>query len=800
MSEALKLSLPVNPVEQPTPLLEDCFAALGISDSTPLQQMPFAAGDISGGSETELQAVVVGPRDKVDLPLMIEQSRYFSNLQKRTRSGETPQRLLTELQDFLDERDNQVWENSWVRFNRQRLSPYAQQVFEYDLLADKKRPRSGLRGDHKQFLATDDNGGICLRVPVSYLVKLALADLIGTRFEPENPLFVTGEALMSHYLNDNTSPETFSFHVESISPVRGMGRALACETARRFLFTQLLLQYANSQFGLLRSGQQAMIYFAPHPPRRQKRLNQMISDSFYRQLFMSPCLSGWDKGEGKQSYMGLCHQVLSRSQMNAVAKLREAGIITNNLVVLPTLSNTSLANNGVHISLGSNRLSAARASGLSSFGPQHEKYLGDLSIKLMEHFLPLFSTTYSAAPYRLEFADFHPERVLGFLPHQLDYTHLRMLWRRWKKKASLSVFGHALTPFGPQWLDQPLSRIFGLKGDLVPDFRLLDYPVCFLSSEQSPAYNGQLDNQELLKDDLTEMGIFDRQMSLYQFFKIRDFSSMGFSGFEGRHYSLFPDLDKDLSAATNLQALLCALSFKYMASGQLRHRHIPDTPNCESERRQIFFGMAIGIPTFYVLRNTRNRFLLRILRRTERVRSSRRYPGYFRVYHRDYCKALLRVLREDGADLIEMFGFADLLDNLEQRIDDPRGQSAAGRLVREISGEAKGRGLKMAADEFNRKAEDYYRETLRKKHIEQAWQFLQEDVARMTASIDCSAGLREQLGQILEGQDAQGFLDQALHDLCNDRLGSRPLGRLLQLLLLVEHYDQGQAATALARK
>ena len=50
---------------------------------------------------------------------------------------------------------------------------------------------------------------------------------------------------------------------------------------------------------------------------------------------MSPCLSGWSNGEAKYQYMHLCHQVLSRSQLNAVAKLREAGIITNDLIVLP---------------------------------------------------------------------------------------------------------------------------------------------------------------------------------------------------------------------------------------------------------------------------------------------------------------------------------------------------------------------------------------------------------------------------------------------------------------------------------
>src|SRR5437764_636192 len=112
--------------------------------------------------------------------------------------------------------------------------------------------------------------------------------------------------------------------------------------------------------------------------------------------------------------MHLCHQVLSRSQLNAVAKLREAGIITNNLVVLPNLSNISLANNGVHLSLGSLRLSERAADPASGFAGAAEKYLGDLVIKIVEHFLPLFVGSYSAAPHRINFGDFHPERMLGF--------------------------------------------------------------------------------------------------------------------------------------------------------------------------------------------------------------------------------------------------------------------------------------------------------------------------------------------------------------------------------------------------
>lgn len=771
--------------------LESCFAILGVHQQTSLiSQLPFSANDISAGSETELQAVVIGRRDDVDLPLEIEQSRFFSNLQRRTRSGESPERCLSALREFLEEQNNLVWENSWVRFPRRQLCHYAEKIFSRDLLADKNNPALGNRGDAGRFQLRDENDENFLRVPVSYLIKLALADHLGNQRGQQDTLHKVGESLLEHYTSDNTSPETFSFHVEALSAERWMGKALAKETAKRFLFTQLLIEYANQRFGLAESGQKAMIYYAPHPPQRQKKLNNLIPDNFYRQLFMSPCLSGWSNGEGKHGYMELCHQVLSRSQLNALAKLREAGIIQNNLVVLPNMSNTSLANNGVHISLGSQRLTQACRYEGNAFGPAQEKFLGDLAIKIMEHFLPLFVTTYSAAPYRLAFEDFHPEKALGFLPHQLDFTHLRMLWRRWKKKAGLSLFGHSITPFGPHWLDRLISQSFRLRGDLVPDFRLLDYPVCFLSTEESPAYDGNLGNQQQLKEDLADMGIFDKQMSLYQFFKIREFSSMGFSGFEGRHYSLFPDIEHDMAAATNLQVLISSLAFKYMATGQVRHRHIPDTPFVESERRQIFFDMAVGIPTFFVLRNTRNRFLLRILRKTDRIRTSRRYPGYLRIYCDEYCRALVEVLREDAADLIEMFGFEPLIADLEQRLDCPRQYSAAGRLMSEIGVRNP---LKQDAASFNQAAESYYRNELRKKHIQQAMELLIADLRGLeNGDSFADRELRPLLAKITQDRSAVDFCRSVQSDLLNDCLGLQPLKRLLNLMLIAEQRDRLQ--------
>ena len=78
--------------------------------------------------------------------------------------------------------------------------------------------------------------------------------------------------------------------------------------------------------------------------------------------------------------------------------------------------------------------------------------------------------TYSAAPYRFDFGEFHPETVLGFLPHELDYTHLRMLWRRWKKKTKMKVFNQPVTPSGVPWLDTMVGRVFGLGEIWFPIF------------------------------------------------------------------------------------------------------------------------------------------------------------------------------------------------------------------------------------------------------------------------------------------------------------------------------------------
>jgi hypothetical protein len=64
--------------------------------------------------------------------------------------------------------------------------------------------------------------------------------------------------------------------------------------------------------------------------------------------------------------------VLSRSGLNAISKLREAGITFGHLAYLRNISNVSLANNGTHKSLGSRGISCMLQNPASGFGQEDE--------------------------------------------------------------------------------------------------------------------------------------------------------------------------------------------------------------------------------------------------------------------------------------------------------------------------------------------------------------------------------------------------------------------------------------------
>ena len=59
--------------------LRACFEAIGIHPDRP-ESLPFVLGDATAGSETELQAAVIGNGERVDLPRTIRASSFFANV------------------------------------------------------------------------------------------------------------------------------------------------------------------------------------------------------------------------------------------------------------------------------------------------------------------------------------------------------------------------------------------------------------------------------------------------------------------------------------------------------------------------------------------------------------------------------------------------------------------------------------------------------------------------------------------------------------------------------------------------
>ncbi len=73
-----------------------------LTADTYIQSLPFALNDVAAGTETKLQAAVVGGKDAVDLPVIIETSNYYANIMRRTASGDRPKSLMADLDCFLN--------------------------------------------------------------------------------------------------------------------------------------------------------------------------------------------------------------------------------------------------------------------------------------------------------------------------------------------------------------------------------------------------------------------------------------------------------------------------------------------------------------------------------------------------------------------------------------------------------------------------------------------------------------------------------------------------------------------------
>ena len=771
---------------------------LGIADPDDpefIKTLPFSPEDITFGCENELQTAVQGDREAVDLPRQIQQSNYFANLVERVNCQDSPRRAVSGLENFLGFNSDNIWENSWVRIPQRCLNNVASSIVSDDLCRENGDHQSGPRKDYSRFVVKNENGEQFIRIPTSYLFKLSLAQLAGEN--THSYVRDTAFRLMQSYTNDNCSPEVLSFYIMSYEASGARGKGVSDETGIRLLLSDLLLRYAGHALGLNDTGQKPSVYMAPHTPIRQTELANHVSDAFYRELYINPCLSGFKNGEEKARYMVHCHEVLSRSSLHAIKELQDAGIITRNLIVLPKNSTASLSNNGMHISIGSRRLSAAVQEPTSFFSSAQEKYVGDLFIKIIEHFLPLFVGIYSGAPHRLDFSDMHPESVLRYLPHQLAHRHLRMFWRAWKKKARIRFLQKPLTPVGPHWLDKLIATILQLRGDFVPDMRLLDYLLALPSTDRSPALDGVLGNDNRLKQDLADMGVFDANMSMYLPYKLRQVGIAGFSGFENRIFSQFADSD-DLAEAVDIQALVTALASKLVYSETVTHAHIPDHRLVESERRQFFFASAAGIKSLYVKKDGGNRFLEQILKYTGRTRTSNRYRGYQKIYLSDYRQALLKYIEHEGKELIDIFGLQETVAKLHERLKNPKRASASGKLTQAILDSCNARSpFELSASQFNAEAERYYRDSLHRKILGQAMSAVHVAASAIENRAYTDQGLLDAIRRQIGEQSVVEYTKRAGNEALRDELDKEELERFINILLLIiRNYSASVEANA----
>ncbi|MGD9007958.1 MAG: hypothetical protein PVG41_08560, partial [Desulfobacteraceae bacterium] len=264
-----------------------------------------------------------------------------------------------------------------------------------------------------------------------------------------------------------------------------------------------------------------------------------------------------------------------------------------------------------------------------------------------------------------------------------------------------------------------------------------------------------------------------------------------FSGFEARHYSLFKGFDRDMKPAVDLQRLVTMLAYHYILTGTVTHADIPDSPTVESERRQFFFGAAIGIPTLYVLKRSKNRLMARILKYCYHTRYSRRYNGYLRVPAIEYQRALIRMLKKDGRHLIEMLGLETTVDDLSQRINDPESHSVANRVVRQISDGGRRTVLQTSGQEFNQAAEQYYRDKLRVDHMREAFAAFRKAARELDSWESWRKGnYNKALLWLLDGTNTDQFLVSIRRDALSESLPEQVIQKMIYLLLLVLNHQQ----------
>jgi len=155
---------------------------------------------------------------------------------------------------------------------------------------------------------------------------------------------------------------------------------------------------------------------------------------------------------------------------------------------------------------------------------------------------------------------------------------------------------------------------------------------------------------------------------------------------------------------------------------------------------------------------------------------------------------LVRLLRDEAADLIELFGMEDAIWDLEKRLEEPRA-TAAERLTGGILERLGVRSpLDATADEFNSAAEAFYRDTLRPRHVAEGLDILEDDLRALASP---SSFHHHTIGRLLYGLIPSGELFRFVHDIrgsvANETASIEELRRLIFAVILTIRADMSSA-------
>ena len=99
--------------------------------------------------------------------------------------------------------------------------------------------------------------------------------------------------------------------------------------------------------------------------------------------------------------------------------------------------------------------------------------------------------------------------------------------------------------------------------------------------------------------------------------------------------------------------------------------------------------------------------------------------------------------------------------------------------------------MRLKASEFNLAAERFYRSTLRKQHMNEAFDVFEDDMRIMNTSLNgTDSYYKSALKSIMGNQNALFFLKQVRKDCFREWVSTENLKKLIYLLLLTINFDK----------